>query len=270
MKVTSLMYGMRSDFDERKRALQRKEAGEVYKKHAQYADPNKNPVLQALENLLSGKTEKDLLAVDNAVKESITLSKDEQLEQPEVKKELEQFRQTEKEVIAHEMAHKAVGSGVTGPITYSHTIGPDNQRYIVAGEVSIDARSGATPEETVAILEKVRQAALAPAEPSPQDLRVAASAVAQIQQAKGEQISEQDEEVEQEPFANEVLYVEIPQQFQGDFVRDPARETVFGKELEIMLFQRTFKKATANYSSHIAMVKNGYRMPDEPTFSKTA
>ena len=272
MKINSLLHGMRPDFEDRKRALQRRDAGEAYKKHAQYADPKKSPMLQALENLLSGKTEKELLAADNTVNNSVQqATSDENLEHPTVKKEIEQLKQTEKEVIAHEQAHKAVGGNITGPIVYSHTTGPDDEQYIVAGEVSINAPTGDTPDETIALLEKVRQAALAPAEPSPQDLRVAASAAAQIQQVRGEEIVEEAEQTEeQEPFAGASLQVNIPEQFQSDFNRDPEKETVFGKDLEQLLFQRNFAKATQKYAAHYAMVQNGYRSMYEPSFVQSA
>ena len=66
MKISSLARSFSSELDERRRSQLSKEAGEVYKKHAQYTDPSKNPLLKVLENLLSGKTEKDLLENDNA------------------------------------------------------------------------------------------------------------------------------------------------------------------------------------------------------------
>ena len=277
MKIASLMHNVGADFEDRKRALQRKEMGQAYKNNAKFVDASKNSLLQALENLLSGKTEKDLHAADNAAKkedvQQSVVKKQQHLEKPEVKKEIDQLKQIEQSVIAHEQAHKAVGAGVTGAVSYSHTTGPDDQRYIVAGEVSIDAPSGNTPEDTIAILEKVRQAALAPADPSPQDLRVAASAVAQIQQSTAELLGEKAEEFMQddtEPYATENLHVDIPQRFQNDVPRDSKEETVFGKELESLLFMRTFNKAATHYNNHIAMVKNGYRMFDEPKFSQTA
>lgn len=68
MKITSLARGFSSELDERKRSQLRKEASEVYKKHAQYTDASKNPLLKVLENLLSVKTEKDLLTQDNVDK----------------------------------------------------------------------------------------------------------------------------------------------------------------------------------------------------------
>ncbi|MGE7983081.1 hypothetical protein [Solibacillus sp. NPDC093137] len=66
MKISSLARRFSPELDDRKRSQLRKEAGEAYKKHAQYTDPSKNPLLKVLENLLSGKTEKDLLTQDNA------------------------------------------------------------------------------------------------------------------------------------------------------------------------------------------------------------
>ncbi len=286
MKIAQLMTGTNLDLENRKRALQRRDMGDAYKKNAQYQS-KKNPMLEALENLLSGKTEKDLHATDQAKREfevptseqetSFVEQQKQKLEQPEVKAEIKELELTEKEVIVHEQAHKAVGGSVTGPITYTHTEGPDGKRYIDGGEVSINTKEGSTPEETLKILEKVKAAALAPAEPSPQDLRVAASATAQIQQTRVEitkqnveQLQTGEEEVE--PFAGVDTNVEIPERFMNNFEeRDATKGTLlFGRELESLLYERTFKKASMKYLSHIEMVKNGYRSFDEPTFSKTA
>ena len=52
------------NFEERKRALQRKEANDAYKKNAIYTQAKKNPMLKILEDLLSGKTEKELFEND--------------------------------------------------------------------------------------------------------------------------------------------------------------------------------------------------------------
>lgn len=77
MKITSFARGFSSELDERKRSQLRKEASEVYKKHAQYTDASKNPMLKVLENLLSGKTEKDMLIQDKADKtENPTVAND--------------------------------------------------------------------------------------------------------------------------------------------------------------------------------------------------
>jgi len=276
MKISGLLHGYNPDLEERKRSVQRKEVGNVYKKHAIYADASKNPMLQALENLLSGKTEKDLHEADAAARKdaqpTAKEAKEEQLARPEVKKEISQLKQSEQEVIAHENAHKSAGAGVTGAVTYTHTTGPDDQRYINGGEVAIQmpATTGES-DETIALLERVRQAALAPAEPSSQDLRVAASASAQIQQVRadkyGEVVEEQDETV---PFEDEDFTFDIPDKFQKDFARNPEEQTIFGQDLEKLLFQRTFNNASQKYSSHMAMVNNGYRSVTEPTFTQVA
>ena len=74
-------------------------------------------------------------------------------------------------------AHLAVGRDlVRGGASYSYQTGPDNKRYAVAGEVSIDTSPGRTPEETIPKAQHIRATALAPADPSPQDHSVAAQA----------------------------------------------------------------------------------------------
>ncbi|HWK21764.1 MAG TPA: hypothetical protein VNS08_01920 [Ureibacillus sp.] len=64
------------NFEERKRALQRKEANNAYKKNTAYSKAIKNPVFEILQNLLSGKTEKELFENERTlvdeVKENIT------------------------------------------------------------------------------------------------------------------------------------------------------------------------------------------------------
>jgi hypothetical protein len=90
---------------------------------------------------------------------------------------LEELKTTDRAVRAHEAAHVAAGGSlVTSGATFSYETGPDGQRYAVAGEVGIDTSKGRTPEETLTRAQQIRAAALAPADPSPQDRAVAASA----------------------------------------------------------------------------------------------
>ncbi|ATP38892.1 hypothetical protein CSE16_02020 [Solibacillus sp. R5-41] len=270
MKISSLLHGFNPDLEERKRPIQRKIVGDAYKKHAKYTDASKKPILQALENLLSGKTEKDLHKADAAARKETSQSVVEAIVQPEGKNEIDQLKLMEREVVAHESAHKAAGANVTGGISYSHATGPDNQRHITGSEVSIHLPSTGESDSTISLLEKVRQAALAPAEPSVQDLRVAASASTQIQQVRAEQNGDAFEEERVAPFAEEDFAYVVPERFRSDFTRDPQERTVFGKELENLLFQRTYNKAVEKYSSHITMVKLGYNPLIEPTFSQSA
>jgi hypothetical protein len=101
--------------------------------------------------------------------------------------EIAELTTRDREVRAHEQAHAAVGGSYAGAPSYTYSRGPDGQRYAVAGEVSIDTSAVAgDPQATLSKMEIVVRAALAPAEPSAQDLRVAAQAQAQMVQARVE------------------------------------------------------------------------------------
>jgi hypothetical protein len=100
---------------------------------------------------------------------------------------LEELKQLDREVRAHEMAHMAVGGSlVSGGIHYEYESGPDGNIYAVGGEVSIAISDGNTPEQTVQKMQQVEAAALAPADPSPQDRAVAAAAAQRAQAARAE------------------------------------------------------------------------------------
>ena len=99
-----------------------------------------------------------------------------QAQQEKVKQQVQELKAQEQKVIAHEMAHKTAGGQYTGAVRCQYTTGPDRQSYIVGGEVSIDTSEAHTPEETVQKMEQVKSAALAPADPSPQDYSVASAA----------------------------------------------------------------------------------------------
>lgn len=87
----------------------------------------------------------------------------------------------------HEMAHLAAAGGLAvSGANFSMQTGPDGQRYAIGGEVRIDLSSGRTPEETVRKARIIQAAALAPADPSAQDRKVAAQAKAMEMQAAAE------------------------------------------------------------------------------------
>ncbi|MCE5312537.1 MAG: hypothetical protein LLF86_05235 [Nitrospiraceae bacterium] len=90
--------------------------------------------------------------------------------------EVLKLKTDEQRVIAHENAHKAAGGQYAGSAHYSYTAGPDGKQYIAGGEVSIDLSTGKTPEDTASKMAQVIRAALAPADPSGQDIAVAARA----------------------------------------------------------------------------------------------
>ncbi len=106
---------------------------------------------------------------------------------PEEQQQVAELKKTDRQVRQHEMAHMAAGAGlVTSGASYTYTRGPDGVNYAVAGEVGIDTSPGRTPEETLTRAQRIRSAALAPADPSPQDRAVAAAATQMEQQARAE------------------------------------------------------------------------------------
>jgi len=117
--------------------------------------------------------------------------------------EVRELKERDREVRAHEMAHKAAAGELapSGP-HYEFQTGPDGRDYAVGGHVPIKIPASDDPKETLAKAEKARQAALAPADPSPADRAVAqeashmaSQARAQIAAAAKEEASERSEEV---------------------------------------------------------------------------
>lgn len=111
------------------------------------------------------------------------------------KMEIADLAARDREVRVHEQAHASVGGALAGSPTYSYTRGPDGRSYVTDGEVSIDTSPVAgNPQATLEKMDQVRRAALAPAEPSVQDMRVAAQAQATAAQARGELVNLRSEE----------------------------------------------------------------------------
>ena len=100
------------------------------------------------------------------------------------KKLVQSLQSRDTEVRAHEAAHKS-GGAATGAASYTYQKGPDGRMYAIGGEVSISYKEGSTPQETIANASAVIAAALAPANPSSQDMAVASSA--NVMKVKAEQ-----------------------------------------------------------------------------------
>src|SRR5690606_27055766 len=141
-----------------------------------------------------------------------------QVEQQE-QKQLQELKSRDQEVRQHEQAHAATGGRYAGSPSYSYEQGPDGKQYAVGGEVPIDVSPVAgDPQATVQKMQQVRAAALAPAEPSAADRRIAAQAAQTQIQAQAELV-EQNSAVTQnknpEPaeqagsFAEQVTQTEI-------------------------------------------------------------
>jgi hypothetical protein len=96
----------------------------------------------------------------------------------------------------HEQAHASLGGQYASSPQYEYERGPDGRRYAVGGEVSIDISEASTPEETIRKAQQVKAAALAPAEPSAQDLRVATEATQIALEARSEISREKAQEAQ--------------------------------------------------------------------------
>lgn len=101
-------------------------------------------------------------------------------------KQVQELAKRDREVRAHEQAHARVGGAYAGAPSYTFQQGPDGKRYAIGGEVQIDTSKEKTPQETIRKMQIVIRAALAPAEPSSQDLKVAQLARSQLSEAQAE------------------------------------------------------------------------------------
>ncbi len=92
-------------------------------------------------------------------------------------RQIEKLKQRDREVRAHEQAHVLTGGSlvVAGPF-YEFQEGPDGRQYAIGGDVQIDTSKEEDPEATLEKARRIRAAALAPSDPSAQDLKVAAQA----------------------------------------------------------------------------------------------
>ena len=91
----------------------------------------------------------------------------------------------DREVRLHEAQHQAAaGAMALGGPQFTYQTGPDGKLYAVGGEVKLSFAAGQTPEETISRASQMRAAATAPADPSGQDLLVAAEATDLIMQAR--------------------------------------------------------------------------------------
>jgi hypothetical protein len=102
--------------------------------------------------------------------------------------EVENLKNRDAEVRRHEQAHKAAaGAHAKGGPKFEIETGPDGQQYAVGGHVDVDTSPvQGDPQATIAKMQQIRRAALAPAEPSSKDRQVAAKAAQQEREARAE------------------------------------------------------------------------------------
>jgi hypothetical protein len=107
-------------------------------------------------------------------------------------KQVQELKQRDIEVRAHEAAHlAAAGQHAQGGAKFTLTRGPDGRSYAIGGSVSIDTSPESNPEATIRKADQIKRAALAPAEPSGQDRSVAAEATKMKLEALAELAADQ-------------------------------------------------------------------------------
>lgn len=134
---------------------------------------------KALNSSTSGAPSSGTPSSGSAKAPGTALSEDEQ-------KQVDKLKAIDTKVRQHEAAHQAAGGGVVGGASFTYTKGPDGRSYATGGEVPVSAPAARSPETAIQQAQQVKAAALAPADPSGQDLSVAASADASLAQARRE------------------------------------------------------------------------------------
>lgn len=148
-------------------------------------------------------------------REDVSTQKDntERIDQQEIG-QLLKLKQRDTEVRAHEQAHlSAAGRFARGGASFTLQKGPDGTSYAIGGEVGIDVGKESTPEATIVKMQTIRRAALAPANPSAADRRIASQASVKEAQARQELVNKTQEEL---------LQADISVDFEVDGAQRPA------------------------------------------------
>jgi hypothetical protein len=111
---------------------------------------------------------------------------------PDEQRKVAELQKIDKAVHAHEAAHLAAAGGLAvSGASYSYVYGPDGKRYAVGGEVSIDTSAESRAQANIDKGRRVRAAAMAPADPSPQDRAVASAGDQLVTLGRAELAAEQ-------------------------------------------------------------------------------
>jgi hypothetical protein len=160
-------------------------------------------------------------------------------------REIDNLKKIDSKTRSHEAAHIAAGGGlVRGGANYSYQKGPDGKSYAVGGEVQIDISPEEDPDDTIQKMNRVRSAAMAPADPSGQDRQVASKA-AQIQaQARSEKLQQSS----QEPQSGGTI--ELPQ----TAPEEPTEQASTNSQLNSEKIINTYKKNESSSGSVIGEI----------------
>jgi hypothetical protein len=200
---------------------------------------------------------------------------------------IRQLQQRDKEVRTHELAHATAGGSTTGSPSYTFEIGPDGKEYAVGGEVDVDLSIVAgDPQATIVKMKRVHAAALAPANPSTQDTRVAASAAQKILTAQSELFELKSNGSTQSNSANNSPNIKANSTFNDDNNHDSSNEfdALINQTLSA---QEAIISSSSNHSTNTQQsnevlqrvtriesfyfnISQGYEKPDNFQFELTA
>lgn len=217
-------------------------------------------------------------------------AEDKQQQQQEAaeKQELEELKARDREVRAHEQAHAAVGGQYAGSPSYEFETGPDGQQYAVGGEVSIDISEEKSAEETLRKMQQVKAAALAPNDPSAQDLRVAREASQKASEARVELAQENAdqsqasfEKVFDESSSSQSAVNPEPPELEdivdrsetGGPKRDLKEEDPVAEAAGLESSATEFRRQSADILQRVSVISNFYQQSTEPRaagFQQTA
>ncbi|GGB48934.1 hypothetical protein GCM10011607_06610 [Shewanella inventionis] len=173
-----------------------------------FGEPNQSVVEQATPQAVSdidnaqavvdeqADTQDEQKNTDQREQVSKQIEQKQQLIEQAEAQQIAELAKRDSEVKTHEQAHAAVGGSYAQSPRYEYEKGPDGRRYAVDGEVSIDVSivSG-DPQATINKMQKVYAAAMAPVQPSMADIRVAAQALQNMNEAKQALAVERQESV---------------------------------------------------------------------------
>lgn len=133
-------------------------------------------------------------------------SKEQQLSEEE-QKIVKQLQARDLHVKMHEQQHlSAAGAFAVGGPTYHYQTGPDGKAYAIGGEVHLDVSEVPNnPEATIAKAQTLRQAALAPADPSGADRSIAAAASQMEAKARAELLQKNQKEAQLQMKGNDPI-----------------------------------------------------------------
>ncbi len=162
--------------------------------HSKDSNKNQSSVIDKVTLSQEGK-ERASMSKSHAIDKKNPSNEDAIILDKQNLSQLQQLKLRDVEVRTHEQAHlSAAGQYARGGASYTYRKGPDGGSYAVAGKVNIDVTKESSPEATIPKMQTIKRAALAPANPSGADRRIASQANVKEAQARQELLQVQQDE----------------------------------------------------------------------------